>query len=273
MIHATDKLHTLLAQDERVIEVLAAVSPAFEKLRDASLRGTMARLVTVEQAATIARMDVASLIERLNQVLDTPGGAPPPSVVEPTPAADVEAVAGSVPAHLLQIPPDKVVDADVREDLRAGREPFRIILDGARATPPGGVLRVRAIFEPAPLYPVLARQGFSHFTERIAEDDWRVWFHRGAAAPAASSSPQASAPQADCEDDLILLDTRGLEPPEPMVRTLEALASMPRGKTLVQLNVRVPQFLLPKLEERGFTYEIREQSADLVRVFIRHKES
>ena len=53
MIHATDKLHTLLAQDERVIEVLAAVSPAFEKLRDASLRGTMARLVTVEQGLAV----------------------------------------------------------------------------------------------------------------------------------------------------------------------------------------------------------------------------
>lgn len=270
MIHATDKLHTLLAQDERVIDVLAAVSPAFEKLRDASLRGTMARLVTVGQAATIARMDVTSLIDRLNQVLDTPGGAPPPAV-EPPPAADVEAVTTPVPAHLLQIPPDKVVDADVREELRAGKEPFRAILDAARATPPDGVLRVRAIFEPAPLYPVLAKQGFAHFTERIAHDDWRVWFHRGAEAPAASA-PLQVAPAAP-DDDVILLDVRGLEPPEPMVRTLEALASMPRGKTLVQLNVRVPQFLLPKLEERGFTYEIREQSADLVRLFIRHKES
>ena len=69
----------------------------------------------------------------------------------------------------------------------------------------------------------------------------------------------------------LVLDVRGLEPPEPMVRTLEALAAMPRGKTLVQLNVRVPQFLLPKLEERGFSCEIREQSKDLVRLFIRHK--
>ena len=72
--------------------------------------------------------------------------------------------------------------------------------------------------------------------------------------------------------DVIVLDVRGLEPPEPMVRTLEALAEMPRGKTLVQINVRVPQFLLPKLTERGFTYDIREQGPDLVRLFIRHRE-
>jgi hypothetical protein len=119
---------------------------------------------------------------------------------------------------------------------------------------------------------VLARQGFSHFTEQIAADDWRVWFHRDGSAPAASASPQTQTSEAAPDDDLVLLDVRGLEPPEPMVRTLEALASMPRGKTLVQVNVRVPQFLLPKLEQRGFSYEIREQSADLVRVFIRHKE-
>jgi hypothetical protein len=58
-----------------------------------------------------------------------------------------------------------------------------------------------------------------------------------------------------------------------MVRTLEALAAMPRGKTLVQINVRVPQYLLPKLTERGFVYDVREQGPDLVRMFIRHQET
>lgn len=59
-------------------------------------------------------------------------------------------------------------------------------------------------------------------------------------------------------------------PPEPMVRTLEALARLPPGKVLVQINARVPRFLLPKLAERGFAYEVREFSGDVVRIFIRH---
>ncbi len=54
-----------------------------------------------------------------------------------------------------------------------------------------------------------------------------------------------------------------------MVRTLEALEALDAGGTLVQINERVPRFLLPKLEERGFTYEVRQQACDLVRVFIR----
>jgi hypothetical protein len=54
-----------------------------------------------------------------------------------------------------------------------------------------------------------------------------------------------------------------------MVRTLAALETLPADATLVQINVRVPEFLLPQLEQRGFTYEVRQQERDLVRLFIR----
>ncbi len=162
----------------------------------------------------------------------------------------------------------RIVDLDVREDLRAGREPFRRILDAARRLPDDHVLRLRAIFEPAPLYAVLGRLGFEHLAEQLGPEDWRVWFRRSGVAVAEGAAPPAAE---DADDETaVVLDVRGLEPPEPMVRTLEALQHLPRGHTLVHINVRVPQLLLPKLTDRGFVYEIREQSADLVRVFIRH---
>lgn len=266
MIQATDRIHAVLARDERLLEVLATASPTFEKLRNAALRKTMARLVTVEQAAKIAGLDANTLLDRLNRALENPDEALAATATEPPKKIDTAST--PVPEALLAIPAEKVVDCDVRPDLRAGKEPFRRILDAARTTPDGGLLKVWAIFEPAPLYGVLGRQGFSHFTERIAEDDWCVWFHRDGGPEQAAAQETV---EADPDAGLIMLDVRGLEPPEPMVRTLEALATMPRGKTLVQLNVRVPQFLIPKLEERGFTYEVREQSEDLVRLFIRHK--
>jgi uncharacterized protein (DUF2249 family) len=131
----------------------------------------------------------------------------------------------------------------------------------------------------------MKRQGLDHWTERLAADDWRVWFHPMAEMPAATraAAPVKSVPDsepvdttpggaavADAEQDIVILDVRGLEPPEPMMRTLAALEQLPPGATLLQVNVRVPQFLLPMLEERGFTYDVREQEPDLVRVFIRH---
>jgi uncharacterized protein (DUF2249 family) len=263
VIRAGDRVASVLAKDARLLEVFVAASPAFEKLRSAAMRKTMARLVTVEQAAKIAGLDPAALIERLNAALD---GAPAPSAPE-APATTTSLP--PIPAALTTLPPERIVDLDVRDELRAGIEPFGRILAAARALPADHALRVRAIFEPAPLYAVLAKHGLGHATEQLDAEDWRVWFHHDATAAAATST--AGAP-AIPDDGAIVLDVRGLEPPEPMVRTLEALAELPRGATLVQLNVRVPQFLLPKLEERGFTYEIREQGPDLVRLFIRHRQ-
>jgi uncharacterized protein (DUF2249 family) len=173
---------------------------------------------------------------------------------------------------------DRVVELDVRDDLRQGREPFQRIMEAKDQVPEGGALMLRAIFEPAPLYRVLRKQGFEHRTEQRGEEDWVIWFWKPAGAESgAGASPAAPAGAADraegtSRDGVRVLDVRGLEPPEPLVRTLAALEEMPRDHTLVHINVREPKFLLPQLEERGFEYEIREQAEDLVRVFIRHTE-
>ncbi|HSQ63639.1 MAG TPA: DUF2249 domain-containing protein, partial [Polyangiaceae bacterium] len=258
----------VLALDARLLEVLVGASPTFDKLRNPLLRKTMSRLATVEQAARVAGIDANDLLERLNRAVsdDSRGGAAP----APARAAAPTVPDAGPPEFVTKTAPDRVVELDVREDLRAGREPFRRILDAARRLRDDEVLRLRAIFEPAPLYAVLGRQGLDHYTERLADDDWVVWFHRSAAPVA---TPEVHAPAAPEDDaDVVVIDVRGLEPPDPMMRTFEALERLPRGKTLVQINVRVPQFMLPQLAARGFVYEVREQSPDLVRIFIRHTQ-
>ena len=277
MIAAGDRIASVLAHDERLLDVFVAASPTFEKLRSAAMRKTMARLVTVEQAARIAGIEPGRLVAQLNAALGevAPGTSAAPAVVPVPDAAPAPALVPVPAAALVPVPAAwrtaPLVDLDVREALRAGQEPFSRILDAARALPVGSVLRVRAIFEPAPLYAVLAKYGLAHATERLADDDWCAWFHHGATSVAPRVEATVGMEAAPTGDDVIVLDVRGLEPPEPMVRTLEALTELPRGKTLVQLNVRVPQYLLPKLAERGFTYEARIQGPDLVRLFIRHR--
>jgi TusA-related sulfurtransferase len=61
-----------------------------------------------------------------------------------------------------------------------------------------------------------------------------------------------------------MLDVRGLQPPEPLVRTLAALETLSAGQQLVQVNERVPQLLLPMLAERGYACELDESRADRV---------
>jgi uncharacterized protein (DUF2249 family) len=156
---------------------------------------------------------------------------------------------------------------DVREDIRAGREPFGRIMAAVRALGPDQALVLRAPFEPVPLYRVLGRQGFSHRAECRAPDDWWVWFRREAAAGATGEATVA--PGHAVEGSVVRLDVRGLEPPLPMVEVLEALEGLEPGQRLEVLHDRCPVFLYPQLDERGFVHETDEPAPGLVRIRIR----
>jgi uncharacterized protein (DUF2249 family) len=164
------------------------------------------------------------------------------------------------------------VELDVRDDLRNGREPFSRIRAAVAALGPTQVLHLRTIFEPIPLYRVLGNLGFAALSHAHAPDDWSIWFHRGDAATASPPPPAAVAPGEAPPFEAppaLTLDVRGLTPPEPLQRTLAALETLAPGDTLLQINDRVPQFLLPLLHERGHAYTIDETHADGVRVLIR----
>ena len=289
MIRPSDRVAEVLRNDASLIEAFVAASPVFQGLRNPAIRKTMGRLATIEQAARVAGMDPEVLAERLNRARSGgPSQTDRPRKTDEREKPSTErdrmpTIHTDAPARLAKIPADQVVDLDVREDLRNGQEPFSRIMAARREVPPGGVLRLRAIFEPVPLYAVMAKQGFDHWTEELAADDWRVWFypaqaeneappsdgHAGAQAPPATPGPAQAAGEGE---DVIVLDVRGMEPPEPMVRTLAALETLPTGKTLLQINERLPLFLLPKLEELGFQHQVRQQNDGLVRVFIRRTE-
>lgn len=53
----------------------------------------------------------------------------------------------------------------------------------------------------------------------------------------------------------IEIDARGLEPPEPMVRILETLATLPADTGILARTDRKPVFLLDDLPRRGFAGE------------------
>lgn len=64
------------------------------------------------------------------------------------------------------------------------------------------------------------------------------------------------------------LDNRGLEPPQPMIRTLEKLESLGAGDVLTIHNDRVPVYLLPQLLDAGASYEVEELPDGSARVRI-----
>jgi uncharacterized protein (DUF2249 family) len=56
----------------------------------------------------------------------------------------------------------------------------------------------------------------------------------------------------------VLIDNRGLEPPQPMVRILQALATLPTDDELVALMDREPRLLYRELERRGYQWEFSD---------------
>ena len=59
--------------------------------------------------------------------------------------------------------------------------------------------------------------------------------------------------------DVEVVDARGFEPPEPLIRILNALESLPAGKRLRAITDRRPCHLFGEAEQRGFRHECTEQ--------------
>jgi uncharacterized protein (DUF2249 family) len=246
----------VIARHPNAIELLAAQHSAFERLRNPLLRKAFSRLVTLRQAAAIAGVELAALIDALNGdggpalpaagALDTAAGeagCPPPWLDETRVAARL----------------------DVRVAQRAGQEPLADILRAVRTLPPGGILALRNTFEPLPLYTLLGRRGFQAWARRLAADDWEIFFAQVAVpAPAHTSAEATDATPAQT----ITLDNRGLEPPQPMLRVLAALEASGPHDTIVALTDRVPLLLFDELNERGLVYTAEQQPDGAHRVTI-----
>lgn len=172
--------------------------------------------------------------------------------------------AGARPTMLDAIPETRRVLLDVREDIGRGAEPLARIMSVVKALGADEVLVLRAPFEPVPLYGVLGKRGFAHWTERRDAEDWWVTFYRDVRDAESPASPASSPSAAKAT-----LDVRGLEPPEPMVRVLESLERLAAGGELVVLHDRRPMFLYPQLDERGFAHETDTPQPGVVRIRIR----
>ncbi len=180
-------------------------------------------------------------------------------------AAPARPVAGpEVPPSLAALPPERITDLDVRETLLAGGEPFEAIMAARRTLAPGSVLRVRAIFEPAPLYFVMAAQGLDHWTEKLADDDWRVWFF-DAEATAEQPSGTAAAGQ---------LDVRVIPPREKHATIFKTFGALQPDESFVLINDHDPVPLRYQFEAQHngqYSWEYLEQGPETWRVRIGRK--
>ena len=191
----------------------------------------------------------------------------------------------------------KVVELDVREDLKNKREPFKKIMEAIKPLQEGDQFILHAIFKPTPLLKLLKAKGFSYEVQQQAPDHWTVIFTKQkrrfsltslfgskqdqdtAPAPSHSGNPMVDEEEIaqSVENDLkkegnvYRLDNRGLEPPKPMMRTLHQLSRMKPGETLIITNERVPVFLFEELKELGYDYQYEQIDENTVNITITKK--
>ena len=269
----------LLEEHPELIEVLAGYHPHFKQLENRLLRRVMAPRVTVTQAARMAGVPADELLAVLRHAVGESRDAGAPHLPAPHPALSPKGRGncetpspfegegrgeGGMPRALARVPAARHVHLDVREDIQRGQEPFARIMAAVKTLGSDQALVLRVPFEPIPLFDVLGKRGLTHWTELHAPDDWSVWFYRDAAP---RREPGAVPPTA--ASLRTVLDVRGLEPPQPMLRVLQAIDRLGPGAELEVHHDRRPMFLYPQLDERGFVHETDEPEPRLVRILIR----
>jgi uncharacterized protein (DUF2249 family) len=269
-ILASWKISEVLKRYPELLDELVSLSPAFEKLRNPVMRRVQSRLVTVSQAAGIAGLDPAQVTRTLNRA----AGITPP---------DDDAGDGTSP-ETPSVRPGWVEAAPVAAELDArpllarGEEPFKAIMRAAREVPAGSVLVLTVGFEPLPLYDALAKQGFSHWGEQRGPDHWEVRFHRDDERAATNERPNTGSGPTDASEidwsapaAEVTIDVSELVPPEPMVKILQTLETLPDGSRLLVHHVRRPIHLYDRLDEMGYAHATRDLGPGRVEVMIQKR--
>jgi len=190
----------------------------------------------------------------------------------------------------------QTVELDVRPYLRKKLEPFQVIMEAVKGLHKEDTFVLHATFKPTPLLGLMRTKGYVNKVEHVGDDHWTVTFvHKSrkrelgedaettvVGRNAAPSETTVSENNAAGENNVVggnntdpspqtyELDNRGLEPPQPMIRTLNKLEKARPGDQVIIHNDRVPMFLIEELNTLGYKYTVDEQPDGSARVFI-HK--
>lgn len=278
-ISATTKISALIKANPDSIEAIVAINKHFEKLRNPILRKILASRVTIADAAKIGKCSVNDFFEKL---------IPLGFIVSPDPAEiPNNAILPKVrPVFMQKISAVNTITLDVRAGLASGNDPFQKIMETVASMPPDNFLLIINTFEPSPLINVLKRKGFDYYTEEVQKDLFHTYFGINSAFPDLHKTVdnevqfhklESNVTQQNNDFDNRLdtfigkmktIDVRQLEMPLPMVTILQELENLNCGEALFVHHKKIPQFLLPELQERGFKWLIREDGEGDVKLLI-----
>ncbi len=271
MITIDTKVSKVLAQYPEALDVFLKASPAFAKLKNPVMRKMLTPRVTVAQAAKIAGITPLRLLAELKAAcgLDEEEGKTETDEM----LSNSAMTSPERPVQLANLAPEKLILVDVREDIKKNIDPFKKIMTAVKHLQAGQVIHLVNVFEPVPLYDVLAQRGLEHWTEQIG-GDWHIYFYPSGIVSEGNEKEDSNvtSPTPKAKENFRELDVSGLEPPEPMMKILATLPTLGKGTSLVVHHHREPKMLYQHLTDRGYEWETTQLAEDSYRIVIRLKE-
>jgi len=251
------RISTLIKENEATIEAIASINKHFLKLKNPILRKVLAPRVTVADAARVGGVKVGFMIEKLEKI-----GFEFVAIQKSkkdNKNSNVKNMSNSKEIKNL-------VSLDVRPTLDSGEDPFKIIMDAVKVLKDEETLQIINTFEPIPLIRKLESKGYESWTERPTEGVVHTFFKLNPTKWVDNEVEEVvKKSKANFDEQLVffgdnikVIDVRDLEMPEPMVTILKEIETLKDGQALYVDHKKIPQFLLPELEQRNFDILYKE---------------
>jgi len=170
---------------------------------------------------------------------------------------------------------ENIVELDVRPILAGGVDPFEKIMETLKEMGDTQTLEIINTFEPVPLLNVLKGKGYDYKTERPDDGSIHTFLFKKQENTVERNETKETNAELSFEDlekkysgKLKEIDVRDLEMPMPMVTILEEIEKLSEGEALYVHHKRLPQYLLPELEDRNYNLVKKEIDEDNLKIII-----
>jgi uncharacterized protein (DUF2249 family) len=269
-INSQTRISTILRKSPLSLYAIVKLSPKFSKLRNPVLRKIMAPRVSIAQAAKIGGCTPQHFFDLLK---------PLGFVADDNSSEKVNTIYNNEkPNWIINADNSQIKLLDVRPILENKQDPLNHILDAVKMLHADEILCILNSFEPTPLINLLRKKRLLYHVEKMQEEEVFTYFKKQnncaeneLEIPVKKPGENSFDLAINLNDNIFEIDVRELEMPQPMLTILQNLETLPQGFALLVNHKRVPVYLLPELEERGFQYHIKEISEGDIKLLI-HRE-
>lgn len=166
IISPKTKVLQLIESYPHLEDVLIAYVPAFKKLKNPILRKTVAKIATLQQAATVGNVKVEDLINLLRREV-----------------GQDNIVLGNEISYNTQTPvwfKKEIISKtlDIREMLNAGEQPVNLVIADLMALNTNEIYEVLAPFIPAPLIDKATSLKIEHWIDKKDSELFVIYFRK-----------------------------------------------------------------------------------------------